>query len=219
MHKKVLLVYREAHRAEAYREALLAARLTPTVALADDSLSLAGYHGLVLSGGSDVDPSQYGETRQEETEAPDHERDRVELRLIGEALREDTPVLAICRGLQILNVFHGGTLVQHIEPPERHRRHEADASTAAHNITIEEGTLLSQISGTRSWAVNSRHHQAVKELGKELRVSARDSEDGTIEALERPGNKFVLAVQWHPEDQIRAYPEQLRLFQSFGAAL
>jgi putative glutamine amidotransferase len=86
-------------------------------------------------------------------------------------------------------------------------------------VTIRPGTLLSTIAGTDTWQVNSRHHQAVRTVAGNLRVSAFDPEDGTIEALEHPERRFVLAVQWHPEDQARVDPNQMKLFQSFSAAI
>jgi len=174
---------------------------------------------LVLVGGNDVDPARYGENRQPETEEPDSERDTAEFSLVAQALERDLPVLAICRGLQVLNVFHGGSLIQHLHPPERHQRTDIDRSLPVHAVTIHPDTLLSAIAGTRTWQVNSRHHQAVRAVGQGLRVSAVDAEDGTVEALERPDKPFVLAVQWHPEDQAPRDPAQARIFQSFGAAL
>jgi putative glutamine amidotransferase len=86
-------------------------------------------------------------------------------------------------------------------------------------VTIQPDTLLSKIAGTNTWQVNSRHHQAVRTVAQNLRVSAFDPEDRTIEALEHPGRRFVLAVQWHPEDQARVDPGQLKIFQSFGVAI
>ncbi len=202
-----------------YRDALLAAGVNPMLQEANRPLSLNGFEGLVLTGGPDVDPVLYGETREAETDQPDRERDAVEASLLEEALTRDLPVLAICRGLQILNVCQGGTLIQHLHPPQRHQRTDGGRDQPVHEVAIEKGTLLAQIAGTDTWRVNSRHHQAVRRVAGSLRVSAFDSQDGIVEALEHPERRFVLAVQWHPEDQALVDPRQLEIFRSFGAAL
>jgi putative glutamine amidotransferase len=219
VNRQVLVVYREIDRLAPYRAALLAAGINPVPLEAHSHMSLGDYHGLVLTGGTDVDPALYGEARHPETETPDTERDQVEASLYEQALARDLPVLAICRGLQLLNVAAGGNLIQHLDPPDRHRNRNGDRSLPAHSVTIEPGTLLSSIAGTDTWHVNSRHHQAVRTIGENLRVSAFDPEDGTVEALERADRRFVLAVQWHPEDQVFRDAAQLKLFRSFGAAV
>jgi putative glutamine amidotransferase len=173
---------------------------------------------LLLMGGTDVNPKCYGAVTAPETDSPDDERDRVELELLHTALERDIPILAICRGIQILNVYHGGTLIQHLGST-RHDPEKDDHSGPAHEIQFSPDSRLAQIAGATRWEVNSRHHQAVAQVGDGLHVSARDSEDGVIEGLERRDKRFVVAVQWHPEDQLARYPEQLRLFQSFAAAL
>jgi len=219
LNKQVLVIYREADKVAPYRDALLAAGVNPVLQEANSSLSLNGFEGLVLTGGPDVDPVLYGESRQVATDQPDRERDAVEASLIKEALARDLPVLAICRGLQILNVCQGGTLIQHLLPPQRHQRTDTRRDQAVHEVSIEPGTLLAKIAGANTWQVNSRHHQAVKTVAGNLRVSAVDPEDGTVEALEHPERRFVLAVQWHPEDQALVDPGQLEIFRSFGSAL
>ena len=219
MSKRVLAIYREPDEAANYARALEAAGLTPVLAPPESNPSLEGIDGLLLMGGGDIDPSLYGEARHEKTEPPDHALDRAEHSLLGQALSRDLPVLAICRGLQMLNVFRGGTLLQHIEPPERHRREGGDLSLPVHEVRIEPGTRLAGIAGQPTLPVNSRHHQAVKDLGRGLLVSATDPRDGLIEALEIPDRSFVLAVQWHPENQALSDPRQLRIFERFGAAM
>jgi putative glutamine amidotransferase len=219
VNKRVLVIYREADRVLPYRDALLLAGLDPVLREANRPLSLADSRGLVLTGGSDVDPKLYGEARQAETEPPDEERDSVEASMLEEALAQDLPILAICRGLQMLNVSQGGALIQHLDPSHRHERTDSSRELPVHPVTIQPDTLLSTIAGTNSWQVNSRHHQAVRTVAGNLRVSAYDPEDQTIEALEHPGRRFVLAVQWHPEDQARVDPRQLKIFQSFSAAV
>lgn len=217
--KQVLVVYREAGRIQPYEQALVAGGLNPVLISADGPASLRDFGGLVLTGGSDVDPALYAEAKHPETEEPDPARDALEASLLEEALTRDIPVLAICRGLQFLNVFHGGTLIQHLDSVERHSRGTGDRTLPVHPIRIEPGTLLFGIAGGPTWQVNSRHHQAVKTIGQNLRVSATDADDGTIEALERPDKRFVLAVQWHPEDQARNDPGQARIFERFASAV
>jgi putative glutamine amidotransferase len=219
--KRVLVVYRDAERLPAYQGALAAAGIESVLKSPGSTLSFEGCQGLLLMGGNDVDPATYGETRMPQTDTPDPELDAAEMSAITEALDHDIPILGICRGLQILNVHQGGSLVQHLVPPERHRRiDDGDRGAPVHSVAIEKGTLLANIAGdATTWQVNSRHHQAVKTLGPGLRVSAVDPEDGVIEAIERPDKRFVLAVQWHPEDQALRDLAQKTLFQRFAEAL
>jgi putative glutamine amidotransferase len=175
-------------------------------------MSLDGFGGLLLTGGTDVDPALYGQTLVEPTQPPDLGRDQMEQRLLGEALGRDLPILAICRGMQFFNVFHGGTLIQHIEG---HSIKPADLSQPAHCVTVVPGTLLARVTGAGPLEVNSRHHQAVNRVGEGLVVSARSVPDGIIEGLELPGKRFAVAVQWHPEDQILAAAPQRELFRAF----
>jgi putative glutamine amidotransferase len=218
MPKQVLLPFRHFKKAKAYEAAARAGGMEPLPVSVDDPMPLDRAAGLLLMGGTDVNPKRYGAAAESETDAPDDARDQVELALIHAAIERDLPILAICRGLQILNVYHGGTLTQHLGSA-RHDPEKDDHSGPAHEIQFSSGSRLAKIAGARRWQVNSRHHQAVARVGDGLNVSARDSEDGVIEGLERGDKRFVVAVQWHPEDQIVAYPEQLRLFQSFAAAL
>ena len=173
--------------------------------------------GLVLSGGGDVDPSLYGEDPHPNLGRVTPERDAFELALCREALRRRLPVLAICRGQQVLNVATGGTLVQDI-PSELagsvDHDPESERWATAHPVKILPGTRLREILGTETVAVNSFHHQAVKELGQGLVVSAR-SEDGVIEGIELPAQPFAVGVQWHPE----AFWDHGRAFQPLFEAL
>jgi gamma-glutamyl-gamma-aminobutyrate hydrolase PuuD len=176
--------------------------------------------GLVLMGGSDVNPARYGETPGRETDDPDNARDDLECLLIEDFLRRDLPLLAICRGIQILNVQHGGALVQHLDATARHRVKTADRGLPAHEVEIVPATKLAAIAGeSRVWNVNSRHHQAIGRLGDGLLVSARDPADNTIEAVERPDRRFVVGVQWHPENMSLTDAHQAKLFQAFADAL
>jgi len=216
---RVLVVYRESADVQPYARAIESVGVVPVLGEARRGLTIGSCSGLVLTGGGDVDPSLYGETPSPETEPPDPERDAVETALIDEALGRDLPVLGICRGLQLLNVHLGGSLVQHLPTASRHVRRTSDRSLPAHRVAIEPGSMLASIAGRETWEVNSRHHQAVARLAGGCRVCASDPEDGTIEAIELPSRRYVLAVQWHPENQFSNDPEQGKLFQSFARAL
>ena len=219
MRKRVLVIYRESSEVGPYAKAISAVELEPVLVEASRPVSLDDYSGLLLTGGSDVNPARYGEAIGRETDTPDDERDEMEAALIDESIRRDFPVLAICRGLQILNVQMGGSLVQHLNDALGHQIRTPDRSLPAHPIGIESNTLLAAIAGKSRWQVNSRHHQAVVRIGNGLRVCARHPADGTVEAVEKPDQRFMLAVQWHPEDQALMDGEQLKLFRSFAAAM
>lgn len=173
---------------------------------AESATTLAGLHGLLLAGGSDVDPALFGAARDPQTGKPDHERDKLEITLLREALERDLPVLAICRGLQLLNVAGGGTLVQHING------HRCPDQQEVHPIAITSGSRLRSVLGVEQFMVNSRHHQCVDRVGRGLVVVAKAT-DGVIEALELPGKRFVVAVQWHPEDRTGGL--DAKLFEAF----
>lgn len=214
-----MVPYRHPKKLAPYEDALRAGGMEPVAAFVGDSIFLDAVAGLLLMGGTDVNPKHYGEPRRPETDEPDDGRDEMELRLIDDAIARDLPILAICRGLQILNVYHGGTLVQHLSPTEPHDPEIQDNAAAIHEVTIEPESRLAQIAETNRWRVNSRHHQAAGKVGEHLRVSARAAGDGVVEALERPDKRFVVAVQWHPEDQVRTDVQQLKLFCAFAQAL
>jgi putative glutamine amidotransferase len=168
--------------------------------------------------GIDLNPNLYDEERHPEADEPSDARDATELQLLHEALDLDLPVLAICRGMQLMNVAMGGSLVQHIGACDVHRRYDLEKKLPVHTVTVEAGTRLAEILGEGTVHVNSRHHQAVARLGGGLRVSAR-AEDGIIEGIELPGKRFAIGVQWHPEDQAGTDPIQARLFGAFGRAV
>jgi putative glutamine amidotransferase len=169
--------------------------------------ALANCDGLMLTGGVDVDPAVYGETDRHPTVEIDPERDEYELRLARLALDRDLPVLAICRGAQVLNVAAGGTLIQDLPSHDpnvlAHQQSEPKDHTS-HEITVAEGTCLSMLLGggrdvSGRVAVNSRHHQSVKDPAPGFVVSAT-APDGVVEAIERPASRFCVGVQWHPEN-------------------
>jgi putative glutamine amidotransferase len=160
--------------------------------------------GLILSGGSDVDPALYGEQPHPKLGRVVRERDDFELALTRKALARDLPILAICRGHQVLNVAMGGTLIQDIASQWRgSAAHDHDSRRErwlrAHEVRILPGTRVREILGKDVVAVNSFHHQAVRDLGEGLVVSAISSDDRVVEAVEKPSASFVLGVQWHPE--------------------
>lgn len=216
---RVLVPYRHEKKLQPYEDALRAAGMEPVRAFVGEPVSMDESAGLLLMGGTDVNPRLYGEEARPETDAPDQQRDAAELRLIWAALDRDLPIFGICRGLQILNVYHRGTLIQHLSPAEPHDVETQDKGAPAHEVSIEAETQLARIANTDRWRVNSRHHQAALKIGENLRVSARAAGDRTVEALERPDRRFVVAVQWHPEDQVGSDAEQLKLFEAFAGAL
>lgn len=216
---KAGLTFRSEHKAEPYAEALRRAGIEPILIAVDQPRSLAGMQGLLLSGGTDLNPARYGASPHPGNEIPDDARDELETRLLAEALAANLPVLAICRGMQLFNVAHGGTLIQHLENAAAHQVHGSDPAQPAHPILVEPDSRLGAILGEGAHSVNSRHHQAVERVGAGLRVTARSTPDGVIEALERDDRRFALAVQWHPEDQARRDAEQRKLFQAFAEAL
>jgi gamma-glutamyl-gamma-aminobutyrate hydrolase PuuD len=169
--------------------------------------------GLVITGGPDVDPARYGADRQEKTGRPRTERDAWELGLAHAALKLDLPLLAICRGLQILNVALGGTLHQHLPDVIGSDAHRIEpGQMTANSFTVEEATLVAGILGTEPMGL-CHHHQAIDRLGHRMRAVAFAG-DGTIEAVEVADQQFALGVQWHPEDA----PDDDRLFTALVEA-
>ena len=175
--------------------------------------------GLLLTGGQDVNPSMYGEAKSPRCGQTCDARDRMESLLLTEMLALDKPVFGICRGLQLLNAYFGGTLWQDL-PTERPSETEHSMSPPyeryIHEVSVVKGTTLGGIIGD-SAPVNSYHHQGVKELAKEL-VPSACAPDGLIEAAERPASRFMLAVQWHPEWLYKTDEKSGRLFEAFVSA-
>jgi putative glutamine amidotransferase len=213
---------------EDYRQAILHVGGEPRVL--DPSMpieqALAGIDGLMLTGGDDVAPSRYGEEAHPTVVEAEAGRDEFEIGLINSARARQLPILAICRGVQMLNVACGGTLIQDIPsqltgalahslpvPPNL-------AYSLAHEVWVEKDSLLSKLMRERladdTCEVNSRHHQAVKDVARGFRVSAT-APDGVIEAIEDPAAAFCLGVQWHPENFFRT-GEFRSLFEGFVEA-
>lgn len=179
--------------------------------------------GLVLTGGGDIDPARYGEKRHEKVHSINAARDATEAALIKEAQRRGTPVLAICRGIQILNVALGGTLVQDIPSQcETDISHDEESARTSrtHEVSVEPDSLIAKAIGTEHLTVNSFHHQSVKRVADGMRVTAR-SPDGIIEGLESTDDSWwVMAVQWHPEEMTDSpEPWDRGLFQAFARKL
>jgi putative glutamine amidotransferase len=173
--------------------------------------TLAVVHGMLFPGGADLDPELYDQEPHDETFGVDVERDQAELTLLEEALARDMPVLAVCRGSQVLNVARGGDLQQHLPDVLGDERHKHTPGTFAdHDVTIEEGTRLAALVGERT-PVKSHHHQGFGRIGEGLRVAAR-AEDGTIEAVEDPELRFAVGVLWHPEagEDMKLFEELVR---------
>jgi putative glutamine amidotransferase len=166
--------------------------------------------GVVFSGGIDVDPNTYGAERHPATDPAQAHRDRGELALLEAALERDMPTLAICRGVQLLNVLRGGDLVQHLPESVGHEGHrETHGVFSEHPVEVKEGTRLAGILGARHGGVKSSHHQGVGRVGEGL-VETAWAEDGSLEGLEDPSKRFALGVLWHPEME----EEDKRLFQA-----
>lgn len=181
---------------------------------------LAPFDGLLLTGGADVDPSLYGQEPHPMVYGTDPMLDRFELALVDVALGRNMPILAICRGHQLLNVALGGTLDQHITDRPGLLAHGDPSSGPGggtpHEVSIEPNTILADALGTTRCTVRSHHHQAVDELAPKAKVTAR-SDDDVLEGFEL-SDGWVVAVQWHPEVTAAEDAVQQRLFDSFAAA-
>ncbi len=158
--------------------------------------------GLMLTGGNDLQASLYGDAPHAEAEAPDPVRDAWEFALVREAIARDMPFLGICRGMQVMNVAFGGTLTQHL--PESlgttdHRRTTGSFDGNDHLVDLQDGSLVARAAGEVVHSVPSHHHQAVDRVGEGLVLSGVSSGDGVAEAIEMPGRRFAVGVQWHPE--------------------
>ncbi|MFQ5814795.1 MAG: gamma-glutamyl-gamma-aminobutyrate hydrolase family protein [Anaerolineae bacterium] len=180
-------------------------------------------NGLLLAGGEDVHPRRYGEAIHEKCGQSDEARDAVELTLARWALAEGLPVLGLCRGIQVLNVAAGGTLYQDIASQVAGSlKHDCwpdyPRNYLAHQVTVNDDSLMAAVLGHRRIGVNSTHHQAVKDLAPRFRVVARAT-DGVIDAIEgHDGVPFILGVQWHPEELVEDAPPMRRLFEDFVSA-
>jgi putative glutamine amidotransferase len=181
--------------------------------------TLDAVDGLIFSGGSDLDPDLYDQEPHDETFGVVPERDRAELALLEAALARDLPVLAVCRGSQVLNVARGGDLVQHLPDLVGDEKHKHTPGTFAdHDVTLQPGTRLASLLGDHA-PVKSHHHQGFGRVGDGLRVAAH-AEDGTIEAVEDPSRRFALGVLWHPEagEDLKLFEELVDAAREYGAS-
>ena len=184
------------------------------------SVLLDACDGVVFSGGADVDPKRYGEEAKATCGKIQYLRDELEFTVLKIALEKNKPILAICRGSQLLNAFFGGTLYQDIpteRPSEISHKQDEPYSSPSHLIRINENTPLSELISADTMLVNSIHHQAVKELASELEVMAV-ADDGLIEATYLPEYRYLRAYQWHPERLVEVNEHNKMIIEDFIAA-
>jgi putative glutamine amidotransferase len=185
------------------RAGAMALLLPPDPGLAEDPDEVLDHiDGLMLAGGADVEPAAYGADAHAETLGSVPERDAFELSLVRRAIERDLPLLAICRGMQVMNVAHGGTLHQHLPElfgHDEHRRVLGSFDGADHDVRLAPGSLAARAAGEELHAAKSHHHQGVDRVGDGLVVTGWSQIDDLPEALEVPANRFALGVQWHPE--------------------
>ena len=189
--------------------------------LTTDSSEIKEVHGILLTGGGDIDPSYYNQDPSPMLVNVDEDRDLFEIKICEKALSEKIPILGICRGIQIMAITAGGDLYQDLAleyPKKIHHSHAHNDNTdAEHHIEILKGSKLNKIIGRRICKVNSAHHQAVKDHGRYFKISAKTS-DGIIEAIEHRHNEFALGVQYHPERMIETGTFRIhreKLFRAF----
>jgi putative glutamine amidotransferase len=175
--------------------------LPPDPSWADDpDAVLDGLDGLILCGGIDLDATAYGAEPHPAADAPDRDRDAFELALARRAIERDVPFLGICRGMQVMNVAAGGTLIQHLPDATGDELHRHTPGTFGdHDVELDEGSLAARAAGESVHLSKSHHHQAVDALGEGFQVTGRSPQDGIPEAIEAPDRRFALGVQWHPE--------------------
>ncbi|MGI8506442.1 MAG: gamma-glutamyl-gamma-aminobutyrate hydrolase family protein [Solirubrobacteraceae bacterium] len=190
------------------RAGALAVMIPPDPALAEHPDEMLGrIDGLILAGGNDIDPAFYGAEPHPATNRTVAERDRPEIALTRRAVELDMPVLGICRGMQLLNVALGGTLIQHLPETlghEEHRRVPGSFVGSEHDVRLDAGSLAALAVGENENETHSHHHQAVDMIGDGLTVTGHSTLDELPEAIEAPGRRFVLGVQWHPEADERS---------------
>jgi putative glutamine amidotransferase len=208
------LPYIEALQRAGAQEAILS-----PVAIADagGAEMLARFDGLLLLGGGDLDPVEYGHERRGEVYSVIAHRDRFEIALVRAAIELGVPTLAICRGHQVLNVARGGTLDQHITGRDGvldHGKPGVEGGASVHELELEPGSRLAEAMRVTRASCSSHHHQAVDRVGDGLRVTAHAT-DGIIEGIELSGNAWIVGAQWHPEDTAADDPAQQGLFDTF----
>ena len=179
---------------------------------------LASCQGLLMPGGGDLQPHLYGQEVDPKCGKPDVKRDEGEWAILDEFVPTGKPILCICRGEQLMNVYFGGSLHQDIVDISKCRHNDYPRKNlGCHMVSLTGGTKLARIMGKQTLRVNSLHHQAVATVGKDITISAV-SEDGIIEAIEHTSHPFCMGVQWHPEHMVRYCKQQRRIFEAFVAA-
>ena len=206
--------YMEAlHRAGAREAILMPVAIDDT----DAGEVLERFDGLLLMGGGDLHPEEYGQERRDEVYGVIPHRDRFEVALARAAVARDLPTLAICRGHQVLNVALGGSLDQHISERDgvlAHGKPGVPGGSSVHDVDLEPGSRLAEAMDVTRASCSSHHHQAVDRVGDRLRVTAR-SPDGVVEGIELDGDAWIVGAQWHPEDTAATDAAQQRLFDTF----
>lgn len=188
---------------------------SPTAAAAH---MLADKHGLLVLGGADVDPALYGQKVEADTVyGINRVADDYELSLIRTAMRLGLPVWGICRGLQLINIAHGGTLVQDIGTPSIHTANADNSAMVTHKVRLAPHSRLHEVYGTDELTIWSGHHQAIDRLGEGLRISAHACDD-LPEAVEAEGQNWIVGVQWHPEDPNATREDLYKLAHAFVQA-
>jgi gamma-glutamyl-gamma-aminobutyrate hydrolase PuuD len=184
----------------------------PPVPIDSVARLVAGLDGVLISCGPDLDPRLYGSTRHELTTPPDRRRDTFDLTLVRAAIDAGRPFLGVCRGMHVLNVVRGGSLIQHLPDVVRHDRHAPDpVKMSAHDVQVSASSRLGRVIGSNA-AVPTRHHQGVQRLGTGL-LAVAWADDQIVEAVELEGHPFGIGVQWHPEED-----DDLRLITEFVTA-
>ncbi len=197
--------------------------VTPAHSVESIASIIADCDGLVLSGGGDMDPARWGEAPLPGLDEVSPERDAMEVAALDEALARDLPVLGICRGCQVVNVYFGGTLYQDLDtqrPGNVEHRQSVGWDRTQHEVVVAEGSKLAGVLGAGPLRVNSFHHQAVRDVGRGLVATA--TVDGLVEAVESPERGWLVAVQWHPERHAGDAPDtdpSIRLLRAFREAV
>lgn len=174
--------------------------------------------GLLLPGGADINPQMYNEQPTEKCGKPNEIRDAAEPVILREFLKTNKPIFAICRGIQLLNVYKGGTLLQNIKDKQQYKHMDfLSRAGSIHPVSIDKSSLLYKILKNENINVNSMHHQAINRVGKDFIVAAK-SADGYIEAIELLNHPFCVGVQWHPEHMSKKSAEQRKIFTAFVSA-
>jgi putative glutamine amidotransferase len=184
---------------EAVQRAGGVALMLPPDPDADPDQLLDVVDGLILAGGRDIDPTAYGAERDPATDEPHRLRDAFEIALARRAMERDVPLLGVCRGMQLMNVARGGTLVQDLAAHLGHRRTIGTFDGNDHPVRLEVGSLAARVAGEEHHGTLSHHHQGIERVGEGLRVTGWSADDELPEALEDPELRFALGVQWHPE--------------------